>query len=284
MDIRKKSFAIDGRDIYFETGRMARQADGSVLVGENSTTVIVTAVASRGKESDRGYFPLFVEYREKFYAAGKIPGGFFKREGRPTEREVVSCRLIDRPIRPLFPDSFNYEVQVACNVLSSDQDHQADVLGITGASIALNMSDIPFDTILSGVRIGMKDGRFILDPTFTEVDEGGMDIVVAGTDEAIVMVEGGANEISEDMLLDALDFAHQKIRELNDKQREFLSGCSKPEKRSVNPKEMDSELEQKIRSEYTEKLRELSTLQGKLNRQRAIADMLCEALWPDLPD
>ncbi len=277
MDIRKKNFVIDGRDINFETGRMARQADGSVLVGENGTTVIVTAVASRGKESDRGFFPLFVEYREKFYAAGKIPGGFFKREGRPTEREVVSCRLIDRPIRPLFPDGFNYEVQVACNVLSSDQDHQADVLGITGASMALNMSDIPFDTILSGVRIGIKDGELILDPTFTEVDEGGMDIVVAGTDEAIVMVEGGANEISEDMLLDVLDFAHERIRELNEKQREFLSGCTKPEKRKVNPKGVESELEQKIRAEYTDKVRELSTIEGKLARQRAITDLTMDA-------
>ena len=193
-----------------------------MLISENGTTVLVTAVASKGAETDKNFFPLFVEYREKFYAAGKIPGGFFKREGRPSEHETVSCRLIDRPIRPLFPDGFNYEVQVACSVLSSDQKHQADVLGIIGASLALNLSEIPFETILSGVRVGIGDDGFILNPTFEEVDEGGMDIVVAGSDDAILMVEGGANEISEEKILEVLDFAHEGIRKFNAFQREYI--------------------------------------------------------------
>ena len=205
----RKQLVVDGKNMFFETGRMAKQADGSVLVGEEGTVVLVTAVASKDAETDKDFFPLYVEYREKFYAAGKIPGGFFKREGRPGEKETLGARLIDRPIRPLFPEGFRYEVQVACSVLSSDQQHQSDVLGITGASLALALSDIPFGDIISGVRVGMKDGKFIINPTFTEVEEGDLDLVVAGTDEAIIMVEGGAKEVPESVLAEALEFAHE---------------------------------------------------------------------------
>jgi len=274
--IRKK-FTIDGKEQLFETGRIARQADGSVLVRENGTTVLVTAVASE-EETDKDFFPLFVEYREKFYAAGKIPGGFFKREGRPSEREIVSCRMIDRPIRPLFPDGFNCEVQIACSVLSSDQKQQSDVLGITGASLALNLSNIPFDTILSGVRVGRKDGQFIINPSFEESEEGELNIVIAGTDEAIVMVEGEATGVPEDLLLDALDFGHSRIKELNSLQREFLQQCDLPEKREVKAPEVNEELEKKIRDKYTDKIRERNTIQGKLKRQRALSQLKKEAI------
>lgn len=274
--IRKK-FTIDGKEQLFETGRIARQADGSVLVRENGTTVLVTAVASE-EETDKDFFPLFVEYREKFYAAGKIPGGFFKREGRPSEREIVSCRMIDRPIRPLFPDGFNCEVQIACSVLSSDQKQQSDVLGITGASLALNLSNIPFDTILSGVRVGRKDGQFIINPSFEESEESELNIVIAGTDEAIVMVEGEATGVPEDMLLDALDFGHSRIKELNSLQREFLQECDLPEKREVKAAEVNEELEKKIRDKYTDKIRERNTIQGKLKRQRALSQLKKEAI------
>jgi polyribonucleotide nucleotidyltransferase len=274
----RKNITINDKELFIETGRIARQADGSVLISENGTTVLVTAVASKGAETDKNFFPLFVEYREKFYAAGKIPGGFFKREGRPTEHETVSCRLIDRPIRPLFPDGFNYEVQVACTVLSSDQKQQADVLGIIGASLALNMSEIPFETILSAVRVGIGDDGFILNPTFEEVDEGGLDIVVAGSDDAILMVEGGANEISEEKILEILDFAHEGIKKFNAFQREFLEECEIPQKREVPEPKSDSELLEKLRTDYTEEVSKRSKIEGKLNRQRALAQLTREAV------
>ena len=257
---------------------MAKQADGSVLVGQMGTVVLVTAVASKETESDRDYFPLFVEYREKFYAAGKIPGGFFKREGRPGEKETLGARLIDRPIRPMFPEGFRYEVQVACSVLSSDQEHQSDVLGITGASLALALSDIPFGAILSGVRIGYKDGGFIVNPTFSEVDEGGLDLVIAGTDEAIIMVEGGAGEISEAQLVEALEFGHENIRSMNAFQREFLAECTCPRKRSFSPPEKNEELGRRIRGDYLGEVKTRTRVKGKLIRARALSELQGEAL------
>ena len=257
---------------------MAKQADGSVLVGQMGTVVLVTAVASKETESDRDYFPLFVEYREKFYAAGKIPGGFFKREGRPGEKETLGARLIDRPIRPMFPEGFRYEVQVACSVLSSDQEHQSDVLGITGASLALALSDIPFGAILSGVRIGYKDGGFIVNPTFSEVDEGGLDLVIAGTDEAIIMVEGGAGEISEAQLVEALEFGHENIRSMNAFQREFLAECTCSRKRSFSPPEKNEELGRRIRGDYLGEVKTRTRVKGKLIRARALSELQGEAL------
>lgn len=257
---------------------MARQADGAVLVGQMGTVVLVTAVASKESETDKDFFPLFVEYREKFYAAGKIPGGFFKREGRPGEKETLGARLIDRPIRPLFPEGFRYEVQVACSVLSSDQEHQSDVLGITGASLALALSDIPFDAILSGVRVGYKDGNFCLNPTFSEVDEGGLDLVVAGTDEAIIMVEGGANEFSEAQLMEALEFGHENIRSMNAFQREFLAELERPPKREFTPPERNEEIERRIRSTYYEEIKKRNRIAGKLARSSALAEVAREAV------
>jgi polyribonucleotide nucleotidyltransferase len=273
----KKNWDLEGKDFYFETGRMAKQADGAVLVGINSTVVLVTAVAAKDKEVDKDFFPLSVEYREKFYAAGKIPGGFFKREGRPGEKETLGARMIDRPIRPLFPDTFRYEVQVACSVLSSDQQLPSDVLGITGASIALALSDIPFGAILSGVRVGMKDGKLILNPTFQELDEGDIDIVVAGSDDAILMVEGGAKEISEAVLLEALEFAHTHIKRINAFQREFLAQCSPKAKRSYAKMELNAELEAKLRAEYMGEIDKAARITAKLDRQNALSALLAGA-------
>ncbi len=276
--MKKKDFSIDGRSMFFETGRLAKQADGSVLVGEEGTVVLVTAVASKDAPSDRGYFPLFTEYREKFYAAGKIPGGFFKREGRPGERETLSARLIDRPIRPLFPDGFMYEVQVACSVLSSDQQHQSDVLGVTGASLALALSDIPFEGLLSGVRVGYVDGRFILNPTFEEVENGSLDLVIAGSDEAIIMVEGGANEVSELMLVEALEFGHERIKILNGYQREFLEGLPVPNKREVSEVVVNEQLREKLRGEYYAEMDKRCRVEGKLNRENALKELVGQAV------
>ena len=276
--MKKKDISIDGRNMFFETGRMAKQADGSVLIGEEGTVVLVTAVASKGAQSDRGYFPLFTEYREKFYAAGKIPGGFFKREGRPGERETLSARLIDRPIRPLFPDGFQYEVQVACSVLSSDQQHQSDVLGVTGASLALALSDIPFGGLLSGVRVGYKDGQFIFNPTYEEVEEGNLDLVIAGSDDAIIMVEGGAKEVSESMLVEALEFGHERIKVLNGYQREFLEGLSIPKKREVPEAAVDEQLREKLRGEYFAEIDKRCRVRGKLERENALNELSSQSV------
>jgi polyribonucleotide nucleotidyltransferase len=273
----RKTKQIDGREFLIETGRVARQADGSVLVGEEGTTVLVTAVSS-AEVSDRDFFPLFVEYREKFYAAGKIPGGFFKREGRPSERETLGARQIDRPIRPLFPEGFMSEVQVACTVLSSDQQHQADVLGITGASLALNMSNIPFDTVLSGVRVGIKDGSFILNPTFDEVEEGSLELVIAGSDDAVIMVEGAADELPEDKIMEALDFGHSKIKEINAFQRELLAECDIPEKRTFAVKEIDQDLQQRLRHDYMQDIGQRCRVSGKHNRAKALSELTDQAL------
>jgi polyribonucleotide nucleotidyltransferase len=274
----KKNWDLGGKNFYFETGRMAKQADGAVLVGIDSTVVLVTAVASKDRQSDQDFFPLSVEYREKFYAAGKIPGGFFKREGRPGEKETLGARMIDRPIRPLFPDTFRYEVQVACSVMSSDQQLPSDILGITGASLALALSDIPFGAILSGVRVGMKEGKFIANPTFVELDEGQLDIVVAGSDDAILMVEGGAKEISEAVLLEALDFAHAQIKQLNAFQREFLAACAPKAKRPFAKLEINKELEAKLRADYLAEIDKTASLGGKLCRQNALSDIRAAAL------
>jgi len=188
------SGTINGEKITIETGRMAKQADGSVLVSLGGTVVLVTAVASR-QPTDRDFLPLFVEYREKLYAAGRIPGGFFKREGRPGEKETLNARLIDRPLRPLFDENFKYEIQIVAQVLSYDGANQPDVMSVTGASAALALSDIPFPEILSGVRVGRLDGELIVNPKLEDIEKSDIDIVVAGSDKAVLMVEGGAKEV-----------------------------------------------------------------------------------------
>ena len=274
----KKNLALEGKNLFFETGRMARQADGSVLVGMEGTVVLVTAVASKEKESEQDFFPLSVEYREKFYAAGKIPGGFFKREGRPGEKETLGARQIDRPIRPLFPDGFRFEVQVACSVLSSDQQHPSDVLGITGASLALALSDIPFGAILSGVRVGLKDGRFILNPTFAEIEEGRFELVIAGSDDAIIMVEGGAKEVSEAMILEALEFGHAHIKRINALQREFLAECPLKTKREFKPKAVNADLAAKLRADYGAEMNKRCRIPAKLDRQNALIELFKQAV------
>ncbi len=215
----EKEFA--GRKLVMETGRMARQADAAVYVQFGDTAVLVTAVAQR-KRTHLPFFPLTVEYREKTYAAGKFPGGFIKRETRPGEKETVSARQIDRPLRPLFPDDYRNETQVACFIISADQENDADVLGMLGASASLALSPIPWDGPIAGVRVGRVEGDWIINPTFQELDFSDMDVVVAGTAESIVMVEGAALEISEGDFVEALSVAHDAIKELIGFQHELV--------------------------------------------------------------
>lgn len=216
-----------GRTLIIETGRMAKLAHGSCLVQFGETVVLCTATA-QDRPTHLPFFPLTVEYREKSYAAGKIPGGFFKREGRPGEKEILSARQIDRPIRPLFPEGYMNETQIVCNILSADQENDADVLGLLGASVALNLSKIPFDTPVAAVRIGRIRGNWILNPTFQQLEYSDVDIVVAGSRDALLMVEGGAVEVPEEEVLEGLEVAHEGIRELIAIQEELLEGLRHP--------------------------------------------------------
>ncbi|MBI4519284.1 MAG: polyribonucleotide nucleotidyltransferase, partial [Gemmatimonadetes bacterium] len=258
-----------GRALKIETGRMARQAHGACLVQFGDTAVLCTATGAP-RPTNLPFFPLTVEYREKTYAAGKIPGGFIKREGRPSEKEVLAARLIDRPIRPLFPDGFMNEVQVFCNVLSADQQNDADVLGVLGTSVALNMSQIPFRVPLAAVRLGRVEGGWVLNPTFQQLEFSDVDIVVAGTEGALVMVEGGALEVPEESILEGLALAHNGVRELIAFQKELLPEVSVPEM-EWSPTTVDAELRQRVESLVYERVEEALNLKDKSERNQALA-------------
>jgi len=214
-------YTIGDKDFVFETGAVARQADGAVMVSFGETMVLVTATASKTIREGIDFFPLVVDYQEMAYAAGKIPGGFFKREGRPSEKEILTSRLIDRPLRPLFPKGFFNDVQIIATVLSVDQENDPDVLAICGASAALEISNIPFKGPVAAVRVGRVGGNWICNPTLSQVQEGDVSLVVAGSREAVVMVEGGGNELSEEDLLEAIFFGHQSLQPLLDLQEEL---------------------------------------------------------------
>ena len=221
----ERTFA--GRPFVIETGRMAKQAAGSALV-KFGDTMVLAAVTVSDKESNLPFFPLTVEYKEKTYAAGKIPGGFIKREGRPRDEEILSCRIIDRSIRPLFPEGFKNEVQVFIYVISADQENDADVLGLVATSFALNASRIPFAAPIAGVRVGRVEGKWVLNPTFQALEVSDMDIVVAGSQDSIMMVEGGAIEVQEEEVVEALGIAQRGIRELIAMQEELLAKVRVP--------------------------------------------------------
>jgi len=243
---------IGGRKLTFETGKIARQADGSVVARYGDTVVLVSACMDT-KSVEKDFLPLTVDYREYTYSAGKIPGGFFKREGRPTEREVLTSRLTDRPLRPLFPEGWFNETQVIAMVLSADSENDPDVIGICGASAALCCSPIPFHKPIAAVRVGMLEGRLVANPTVAEQKTSLLNIVIAGTEEAIVMVEAGAIEVSEETVVDALDFGHEQIRKIIAAIRE-LHALVKPTKVEVAPPAFDQALYKQIAAQYGERL------------------------------
>ena len=274
----EKEFA--GRKLVLETGRMARQADGAILAQYGDTVVLVTAMAER-KQSRMPFFPLTVEYRAKTYAAGKFPGGFIKREGRPSDKETVSARQIDRPLRPLFPSDYQNETQVACFIISADQENDADVLGMLGASAALTISPIPWGGPIAGVRVGRVSGEWVINPTFEYSD---MDIVVAGTDESIVMVEGAAVEISEDELVSALEVSHKAIRELIAIQHELVAMIGgPPQKFEYPPKSVADDFEAAVRERAASRVEEALALPNKEERNQALS-ALRESVTADLQD
>src|SRR5213082_653833 len=217
----KESIKLGDRELSVEVGRVAKQADGSCVIRYGDTMVLCAAVGANSPREGIDFFPLTIEYRESNYAAGRIPGNYFRREGRPNEKEVLTCRMIDRPCRPLFSEGYRNETQVIASVISADDENDPDVIAITGASCALYLSDIPFPNPIAGVRVGLVNGRYIINPTYDEVRESRINLVVAGTEEAIVMVEAGAKEVSEEIMVEALMLAHKEINRLCRWQKEL---------------------------------------------------------------
>ena len=261
--------------ISLETGKVAKQAGGSVVVRSGDTMVLVTAVADQKGREGIDFFPLTVDYREKMYAAGKIPGGFFKREGRPTDRETLTSRLIDRPIRPLFPKGFTCETQVIAMALSVDGKHDAAILALTGASAALMISDIPFAGPIAGVRVGRIDGKLVSNPLQDEMENSDLDIVMACSRDAVVMVEGGARELPEDVIVEALDFGHQAAQPLLQAQEDMAKKVGK-QKRVVVVPQLDEQLTAVVVEEYGSRFDEGLAISDKLERRDYFSDLKAE--------
>src|SRR6201988_2523146 len=246
------SVEVGGRALILETGKIAKQANGAVTARYGDTVVLVAACIGT-KASDRDFLPLTVDYRENTYSAGKIPGGFFKREGRPTEKEILVSRLIDRPMRPLFPDSWRNETQIIAMVLSADSDNDPDVIAVTAASAAAYVSDLPFEKPIACVRVGLLDGQLVANPTVAQQKKSLLNIVIAGTDEAIVMVESGALEVSEEAVADALEFGHAQIKKIVAAIRELHRQIN-PQKVTVEPLPFDEGLYKEIAKKYGDRL------------------------------
>jgi polyribonucleotide nucleotidyltransferase len=263
---------VGGRSLSIETGRLAKQADGAVLVTYGETALLVTAVASAQPREGVDFLPLTVNYQEKAFAAGKIPGGFFRREGRPGEREVLVCRLIDRPLRPLFPKGVRNDIQIIANVYSADMENEPDIFGIVGASAALTISRIPFDGPVGAVRIGRVDDQLLVNPTIEQMDAGSLNMVVAGTADAITMVEAGALEVSEEVIVDALVMAQQEISRIAEFQNELRAKAG-VEKFVVEPAEVDEDLRGRVESQYLDSLREAMQIKAKNPRSAALREL-----------
>jgi polyribonucleotide nucleotidyltransferase len=261
----------------FETGRLAKQASGSVLVQTGETVVLVTTVAEKQGREGIDFFPLTVDYLEMTYAAGKIPGGFFKREGRPTEKEILTSRFIDRPIRPLFPSGFASETQIIATVLSSDGEHEPDMMAINGASAALNMSDIPFNGPIGAVRIGRVEGAFIINPTPLEDSYSDLNLIVVGSRKGIVMVEGGADRVPEQVVVDAIYRAYEEVLNIVEAQEKLREVAGKP-KREVTPKYRDDDLFNKMNTEWGPRIVKALDISAKLERREALHEIYSEAL------
>ena len=282
--IQKTSTLIGGKEITIETGRIARQADGAVQVSYGDTVVLVSACSRKQPRGNVDFFPLTVDYRENFYAAGRIPGGFFKREGRPSEKEILTCRLIDRPIRPLFPSGYRCDTQIIALVLSADGENNPDIHSITGASAALMVSDIPFQTPIAAVRVGLVGGRLAINPTSRDLKESQLNLIVAGSEDAIVMVEAGAQEVSETTMVEALAFAHEHIKQIIPLQKELAASLGVQKRPSDSPP-LDETLFRQISMKVSEDLRDAldTTKHGKRGSYEQV-DSLKEALLNSYPE
>src|SRR3954463_729985 len=275
-EVHRVSVEIGGTEISFETGWMAKQASGAVVVRSGDTVVLNTATAGNLRDVD--FLPLTVDVEERMYAAGKIPGSFFKREGRAGEKATLTARMIDRPLRPLFPKGWNRETQLVSIPMSVDHHHPYDVLAMNGASAALQLSDIPFPVPVGAVRIGLDpEGNFVVNPDEEWLLESPLDLVVAGTEEAILMVEAGANEIAEAEILDALDIAHAEIKKLCEAQNELRKKAGK-DKIEITPPQVDEKVLGELKERFGAALDEATQVEDKLERQEATSRVETEAV------
>ncbi len=268
---------LAGRRLTLETGRIAKQADGAIWATYGDTVVLATAVASQTAKPGVDFLPLTVDYQEKTYAAGKIPGGYFKREGRPSEREVLTSRLIDRPLRPLFPEGYYFETQVITSVLSADKTGVSDVIAIIAASAALTISSIPFNGPIAGVKIGRVNGQFVVNPDLETLETSDLHLVVAGTANAVMMVEAGANELPEATMLEAIELAHSEIKKIVAKIEELRTLAGKP-KRVVTQESIDAALTEQVRKLVAGPIREAILIPNKSARQERLDQVLAETL------
>jgi polyribonucleotide nucleotidyltransferase len=258
----KESIKLGNNELTIEIGKIAKQADGAVVLRYGDTMLLVSAVSARTAKEGLDFFPLTVEYRESTYAAGRIPGNYFRREGRPSEKEVLTCRLIDRPVRPLFPDLYRFETQIIANVISADEHNDPDVIAITGASLALYLSDIPFVNPIAAVRIGLVDGKYLVNPTYDECRESTLNLIVAGTEEAICMVECEAKEIAETIMVEALMLAHKEIKRLCLWQKELYKALEITKREFVSPT-LDESMKTELSDKFGAKLRDAMDTTGK---------------------
>ncbi len=271
--IQKRQIDFGGRPFSIETGRVARQANGAVLVQYGETIVLVTAVTAERKREGTDFLPLTVNYLEMTYAAGKIPGGFFKREGKPSDRETLISRFIDRPLRPLFPKGYQNEIQVIATVLSADQDNDPAILGMIGASAALSLSDIPFEGPIAGAKVGRIDGEYVLNPTLEEMELSDIDLFVAGSEDAIIMVEGSAREVKEEEVLEAIWFGHQSLKPVIDLQKQLREAVGVTAKPFVVQR-LDEDFKEKVKAIVQEKLIEIYGVSDKHERRRRLEEIL----------
>jgi len=278
---------VGGRTLSLQTGKVAKQASGAVMVQYGETMVLVTVVSSEDQRVGIDFLPLSVEYQEKIYAAGRIPGNYFRREiGRPSEKETLTSRLIDRPIRPLFPKKFNFETQIIATVLSMDQENNPDVLAMIGASAALEISDIPFDGPIASVRVGRIDGKWVVNPTITDYDKSDINIIVAGSKTGVVMVEGGANIVSEADMLEAIFFGHRELQPLIEIQEKLKEAAGLP-KKSFAPPPTDENLFQRISKMASDSIRETLLIPQKKARSKGLGSVksrILEELGPEYAD
>jgi polyribonucleotide nucleotidyltransferase len=281
--VYRKELDWGGRRLVLETGKIARQADGAVLATYGETTVLCTAVAAKSAKPGQDFFPLTVNYQEKTFAAGKIPGGFFKREGRPSEKETLTSRLIDRPIRPLFVAGFRNETQVVCTVLSHDLENDPDIVAMVGASAALTISGIPFMGPIAGARVGYVDGQYLINPTAADLERSELDLVMAGTQEGVLMVESEAQELSEEVMLGAVTFGHKGFQPVIDAIIELAETCAKEPWAIAEPLPEKAQIEAKLRAEIGPVLAAAYKEQGKQERSNRLdaAKYQAVALFPD---
>ena len=277
MSVVKKEFQFGSQKVIIETGRIARQATGAVMVYMGDTVVLVSCVAKKNAREGQDFFPLTVDYQEKTYAAGKIPGGFFKREGRPSEKETLTCRLIDRPIRPLFPKEFKNEIQIIANVMSLDPCVDPDIPAIIGASASLSLTGAPFNGPIGAARVGYKEGQYVLNPSFNELDESELNLVVAGTNSSVLMVESEAKQLPEDIMLGAVMFGHQELQIVIDNIKALVKETdTKPWEWTAAEK--DEILESETKKHTTDLLREAYTIHNKLERKERISEIKNEVI------